>query len=189
MVCISGKTEAENSSERVFVMKNADEKIYLLLGQNADRQLAGFDWQHLNAAISKRLDKAGEIKKVEGRFRHLSNVTKWIAAAAAIVIITGVILINKQSENRLESKGHATVKFIESKGTGSAAIGIASGQADVKIESREGEKTVAAVVKINDLNGESKKEGKRASWIIITRPQPFIAENKNDNEKNFICLF
>ncbi|MFC1794383.1 hypothetical protein ACFL3Q_12440, partial [Planctomycetota bacterium] len=82
-------------------MKKKEDKIDALLRHTTAEQLAGVDWNDLNAAISTRLDKAQKAKFSPALFK-IAAVT---AAAAAILIIVMVGLTDK--------KGSATVVIIK----------------------------------------------------------------------------
>ena len=181
-------------------MKNEKEKIDVLLDQNAAEQLAGVDWNGLNSAISRRLDQVdGTLGR---RYRGIFKVAAGLVAAAAIVLIVVMVRINRGGIELADGE-KAAVKFVETKGTSrivmesSASRSLARvsimpavkrGVAMVKIEPSA--KSVALCnVKIIERNEVLRNRDSEGSWIIISRPQPVVADNGiSKDEIDLICM-
>jgi len=189
VVRVSCKAEIEGFTERVFVMKDKEEKVDLLLEQNASGQLAKVDWDGLNAAISARLDEADRSKTAVRRYPTVFKVAAGIAAAA-VVLIAVIIGTDKQADVQLDSGRRAVVNFIDGKGSASIEIKDTGVESRVVVDIGGGERKMAMCdIEIIDLNGELKRD-KQAAWIIISRPEPMFADNGVSRDmSDMICLF
>ena len=144
-------------------MKQEKEKIDLLLERNASEQLAGINWDGLNADISERLNQADRSKTYTINYRRVFKIASGIAAAAAIVFIAVTIRTDTPTTVRFENGRRAEVKFSESKGS--------------------------ATVEILDFNGQKSQSENRAAWIIIRTREPEVADNgQSRDEADFACL-
>jgi len=172
-------------------MKEKKDKIDLLFERNAAEQLAGVDWDVLNRAILGWLDQADRRKTSAVRYPRIIKSAAALAAVAAVVLIAVMVGTDRRRGVQLEEGGGAVVKFIKAEGSAVVEIKQASAKARVEIEIGRGERKVAICdVKITDLNGDLKKEVGRASWIIISRPEPVFAHNGNSRDiMSMICLF
>ena len=163
MACVQGKAKIEGITERVSGMKKDKEKIDFLLERNASEQLAGINWDRLNAAISRRLSQAEQSKTYGIRFPTIFKISAGFIAAAAIVFIAVMVKTDAPTTVRFENRGRAEVKFSESKGSAS--------------------------VEIIDSDREQKKSGSRSAWIIIRTPEPMLADDGiSRDEADFACL-
>ena len=163
MACIQGKAKTKGIVERVSGMKQEKEKIDLLLKQNESEQLAGVNWNRLNADISERLNYAGRRKTYTINYRSLFKIAAGIAVAAAVVFIAVMIRTDTPTTVRFENRGRAVVKLVESKGS--------------------------ATVEILDSNGQNNQSSNRSSWIIIRTRESKVADNgQSRDEADFACL-
>ena len=163
MACIQGKAKTKGIAERVSGMKKEKENIDLLLERNAGEQLAGVNWNRLNADISERLNQAGRSKTYTINYRSLFKIAAGVAVAAAVIVFAMMIRTEKPTTVRLENGGRAVVKLVESKGS--------------------------ATVEILDSNGRNNQSGDRSAWIIIRAPEPMLADNgQSRDEADFACL-
>ncbi len=175
-------------------MENKDEKLDLLLKQNADKLLENVDWEKLNAAISKRLTNVQKTKS-SSVIPRILKFGGWLTAAAAVIIIVLLIKTNWQMKLTPPSHGNAVVKFIDNRGSASTQIGLTGGLAKVDIGPGQSDTKLAkADVKINDTPNGSENQTPKAAWIIITMPQSAVAaveleDNSEKYERDFVCLF
>ena len=172
-------------------MKEKKEKIDLLFERNAAEQLAGVDWDGLNRTISGRLNKADRRKTSAMRYPRIIKSAAALAAAAAVILIAVMVGTDRRTGVQLEEGRGAVVKFSKAEGSAVVEIKQASAKARVMIDIGRGERKVAICdVKITDLNGDFEKDSDRASWIIISRPEPVFAHNGiNKDIMSMICLF
>ena len=144
-------------------MKNERENIDDLLQRKASEQLAGVNWERLNAAISERLNQADRSKTSVTRRRYVLRVAAGIAAVAAVVLIVMSIQSQKPAETILSKTGTAMVEILDRKGSAS--------------------------VEIIDINGDRRKNDIRPSWIIIRVPEPVLADNGVSTDRiDLACL-
>ena len=163
MACVQGKAKIKGITERVSGMKKEKEKIDLLLERNASEQLAGVNWDGLNAAISERLNQADRNKISKMKYRRVFKIAAGVTAAAAVVFIAVMIKTDTPTTVRFESGGRAIVKLVESKGS--------------------------ATVEIHDSNGQDNQGKDRSAWIIIRTSEPKVADNgQSRDEADFACL-
>ncbi len=190
MACIQGKAKIKGITERVSGMKKEKEKIDLLLERNANEQLAGVNWDGLNAAISERLNQADQSKTSTMKYRRVFKIAAGVAAAAAVVFIAVMIRTDTPTTGRFENRGRAEVKFSESKGSASVKIEDASTKAAAVVDLGGSQRKVARCdIKIIDASVDKEKNGSRAAWIIIRMPEPVIADNGTSRDENdFACL-
>ena len=163
MACIQGKAKTKGITERVSGMKQEKEKIDLLLERNANKQLAGVNWDRLNAEISERLNQVDRNKIPTMKYRRVFKIAAGVAAAAAVVVIAVMVRTDTPTTVRFENGRRAVVKFVESKGS--------------------------AKVEILDSNGQGSQSRDRSSWIIIRATEPKVANNgQSRDEADFACL-
>ena len=163
MACVSGEAEIEGVAQGVSGMKNEKENIDDLLKRNASEQLAGVNWERLNAAISQKLNQADRNKTYVTRRRYVLRVAAGIAAAAAIVLIVVSIQPQKPEETSVSNAGTTTVELLHRKGSAS--------------------------VEIIDTNGDRRENDIRSSWIIIRVPEPLLADNGVSRDQiDLACL-
>ncbi len=180
-------------------MEDAENKLDMLLNRNASEQLDAVDWDELNAVISDRLDRTagGGLNK-----RRFLKVASGLAAAAVIVFAVLVFFTDGQSDLVLEDgrtakvvfsprKGKALVEMQQDVSRANVAVVIGSGRrGSALVDLVTGSKAVAKCeVEIKDVKGRKRSE-KRASWIIISRPEPVYADNGDvTNEMSMLHLF
>jgi len=144
-------------------MKQEKEKIDLLLDRNASEQLAGINWDGLNAEISERLNQVDRNKIPTKKYRRVFKIAAGVTAAAAVVFIAVMIKTYTPTTVRFENGGKAIGTFVESKGS--------------------------AKVKILDSNGQDNQGKDRSAWIIIRSSEPKVADNGHSRDENdFACL-
>jgi len=170
-------------------MRNEKERIDLLLEQNAARQLAGFEWERLNAAISSRLDQTTRTKTFASIIPMALKVAGGLAAAAVILI--AIMTVDTPDDLRLDNGQRAVVRFAEPAGTASVQIGHTPLKSQVFVAVAPARSTLAKCdVRIIDVEDERERNGLRPAWIIITRPEPVFADNgKAKDMRDLICMF
>lgn len=171
-------------------MKEEKEKIDLLFERNAAEQLAGVDWDVLSTSISNRLDKADQNRATARKYPTVFKIAASLAAAAAVILIAVMVKTERQAGIQLNNGRVAVVKILEIKGSAAVEIKHASGKAQVMVDiGRAGKKVARCDVKIIDLNGDLKKDGDRAAWIIISRPAPMFVDNgASRDEADLACM-
>ena len=163
MACIQGKAKTKGITERVSGMKKEKENIDLLLGRNANEQLAGVNWDGLTAEISERLNQVDRNKIPTMKYRRVFKIAAGVTAAAAVVFVAVMVKTDKSKTVRLENGQTAVVKFVESKGS--------------------------AKVEILDSNGQDNQGKDSSAWIIIRTSEPKVANNgQSRDEADFACL-
>jgi len=181
-------------------MKNEREKTDILLDQNAAEQLADVDWGRLCSAISRRLDQ------VDGtfgrRYRVILKAAAGLAAAAAIVFIMVMVRTNRGGIELAEGE-KAAVKFVETRGTAEIVMNSSAGRSQVTVGITPAVKRGVAIVNIEPaakrvafcdveiIDGGTylKEQDSETSWIIISRPQPVVADNGiSKDELDLICM-
>jgi len=190
VACVQGKAKIKGITERISGMKKEKEKIDLLLERNTSEQLAGVNWDRLHAAISDKLNQADQSKTSTIKHRYVFKIAAGIAVAAAVVFIAVMVRTDTPTTVRIENRGRAEVKFIESIGSASVKIEHASAKAAVMVDLGGSQRKVARCdIKIIDANGDKEKNGSRAAWIIIRMPEPVLADNGiSKDENDFACL-
>lgn len=176
MVCVQGKAKVEGITERVSAMKEQKEKIDLLIKQNAEAQLTRVDWARLNEAIARRIDTAAKNRSTAKPYLRIFRIAAGFTAAAAAVVV--IALIFRPSEFELQQGRTAVVKLIESKGSASVEFKHTAAKPSAFVAIGGSNTEVAKCdVKITDLNGSWKPETDGPSWIIVSRPEPVVADN------------
>lgn len=172
-------------------MSKKIEKIDLLLEQNAAEQLAGVNWNELNAAISSRLDKARHSKTSTRKYKSVLKVAAGLVAAAAVVLIVVMIGTGRKTCVKLEEGSSSVVKLVETKGLALVEIKRPSGKSQVVVGIGGNNRMLARCdVKTVELNSDLKKDSNGAAWIIISRPEPVFADNGVHRDiMSMICLF
>jgi hypothetical protein len=173
VACVSGEEEIEGISEKVSEMKKKKDKIDVLLRRNTTEQLAGIDWDDLNAAISTRLDKAQQTKTSATGFPTVFKIAAVTAAAAAVLII---VMVSSTDE-----KGSATVAIINP-----------SDRAHVQVNIAERDRSRGkSDVQIIDSSTARKQEDKiRPNWFVISKTEPVSTNNGLDRDmRDIACLF
>lgn len=173
MARVSGKKEIEDIAEKVSVMKKKIDKIDILLRRNTAGQLAGVDWDNLNAAISRRLDEAQQRKIPAPKFIKVFKTAAVTAAAAAVFIIVMV--------GSTEKKGTATVAFINRSDRTQVQVNI------VERDSDRGR----CDIRIIDLSTTRKQEDNiRPNWFIISKAGSTSTNNGAERDvRDILCLF
>ena len=173
MACVSGEAEIEGIAEKVSGMNKKKDEIDVLLRRNTAEQLAGMDWDDLNAAISGRLDKVQQRKTPTPKFIKVFKTAAVTAAAAAVFIIVMV--------NSTEKKGSATVAFINPSDRAQVQVNI------TERDSNRGKSTV----RIFDSGTARKQEDNiRPNWFVISKAEPASTNNGADRDvRDIVCLF
>jgi hypothetical protein len=174
VACVYGEKETEGIAERVSGMKNEKEEIDSLLRRNTAEQLAGVNWDELNAAISARLDKVQQDKTRTTGLPTVFKIAASFAAAAAAVFI--IVMVSST-----EKKGSATVTFIDPADRTQVQVNIAGK------DSSQGR----GDVRIIESSTAQKREGQtRPSWSIISMAEPASTINGTGRDvRDIICLF
>ncbi|MHC4475055.1 MAG: hypothetical protein ACYTEL_05395 [Planctomycetota bacterium] len=172
-------------------MKNENEKVDLLLEKNAAEQLANVDWDQLSAAISTRLDGAGDAKPAAIKYSAVLKVAASLAAAAAVIVIAVALIIDKPSGLQLPQGRSAIVKILKPAGSASVVIEQTAAGRRAFVEIGQAHRHLAKCeVEIIDVNGDMDKGGSRAAWIIVRRPEPVYADNGASRDSmDLLCLF
>ena len=172
------------------MMKEKKEKIDLLFEHNAAEQLADVNWEGLNAAISSRLDQAEQSKTSVRKYPNVFKIAAAVAVAAAVVFIAVIVRTDRPAEIQWDNGRSAVVKFIDSKGSAAIEIKHSNAKSQVIVDIGGSHKEVARCdVKIIELNGDLKEDSERAAWIIISMPEPVVADNgPSKDETDLICL-
>jgi len=167
-------------------MKENKEKIDLLIEKNAAEQFSQINWEQLNSAISGKLDNAQQKESSSIKFPSWLKIAASIAIVAAI-LFTVTIILEKQQNIPLDNDRTAEVQLAESKGGASVQIQTTSANSKVTIELGNKKELAKCDVEIIDMNGESSA---KATWIIISRPQPIYADNEiNQDMMDIMYLF
>ena len=150
-------------------MNQDNRDIDRLLKANVEEQLAGFNWNRLARSVAGRL-AAGELRTRSGL-----PLARWLAAAAAILLVVGtvaVVLLNVKTPNGDTSPG--------------------PGRAIVVIARRSAEKGAGhCTVRIHSsVKPTPDDAGKRPSWCIVTRHESPAANGGDDKDwAGLACLF
>jgi len=161
----------------------------MLIEKNAAEQFSQIDWGRLNAAISGRLDKARQKASFSIDFPTLLKITATIAAAA-VVLVTVTLNIEKLTDIKQDSGRTAEVQLVDSKGSASVEIQTASAGSQVTVDIGTKRTLAKCDVEILDKNGGFKENTIGPTWIIISRPQSLYAENGTDRDMmDMMCLF
>ena len=170
-------------------MKNEKEKIDILLEHNADRQLAGVDWEQLGVSISRRVDEAQRNKSGGAKYGLVFKIAGGIGAAA-VIFVAVMVLTDARGGLKIPEGSRAVVKMVERKGSTVVEIKGVTKRSQVSINIGGRRREIAKCeVKIIDLNGDMKERWPRATWIIITRPKPVTADNGlSRDEIDLICM-
>jgi len=159
-------------------MSKNDRDIDSLLRQNAERQLADFDWDGLRRDISRRLTSPDAVSQRSNRYRQ------WAAVAAAIVAITGVLVLVSLSTMGpgpgVSTPGEARVVIPEAThviGAAQVSFPLADKPAQCKVEILTSDKP-------------QPRERARASWCIIAAREPASEKPGNGGEvSDILALF
>ena len=160
-------------------MKSEEERIDSLLDGNAAKELSRVDWDETNRAISSRLDGLSRQGAAGWKYRPVIKIAAGLVMAAGIAFFAYTAgtpgerdLPIARSQKEVEiviapRKPIVRVDFTSGRRAGRAVVDISSPARGIgKCE-----------VRIIDLNGGSKEKNTRPSWIIISRPEPAMADN------------
>lgn len=189
MACFSGKEEIESITERVSEMKNDKENVDRLLEHNVADQLEYFDWNGLNAAISGRIDKAQPRKTYAKKYPIAFKIAAGLTVAAAVILITMMSITERPANVGIANIKGAVVSFIDKKGLTSIEIKQGGINSQTTVDVGNNRHSLAkCTVEIINLNGSQK--GDCSAWIIISRPEPMLADNRTSSyENDLIYLF
>jgi hypothetical protein len=158
-------------------MSNDDHDLDILLRRNAERQLAGFDWDRFRRGMDSRLTGA----RAPIRSWYLQG--RWAALAAVVALTAGVLLwavFCASGPGRGEpGAGWATVALIQT----THAPGMAQVSFSPVDPSARGEVTILA-------SDRPREDRVRASWCIIA-PHELAGEKRrqSDDASDVLCLF
>lgn len=170
-------------------MKENKEKIDSLIEKNAAKQFSQINWEQLNTAISSRLDKAQQKSSSSIIFPGWLKIAASIAVIAA-TIFTVITILEKPQDIPPYNYRTAEVKFAESKGRASVHIQTASANSKVTVELGNKKELAKCDVEIIDMKGGLQESSAKATWIIISRPQPIYADNEiNQDMMDIMYLF
>jgi len=172
-------------------MKKEKEKIDSLLQRNATEQLDNVDWDKLNTAISTKLDEAESNVLRAKRYPVVFKIAAGIAVAAAVIFIIVMVKTESPQPVKFEKHGKAVVTFIDKKGAAVVDIEQVDSQARVIVDFKDSERNVAKCdIKISDFDSDLKEDNDQPTWIIISKPEPAVANNGNgdEDEMSLICL-
>ena len=171
-------------------MKDAKDRVERLLQRNSDEQLADFDWDQLNAAISSRVDQVEKRERAGRRYPIVFKIAAGIAAAA-VVVVAVTLQIEKPPVVRLHESGTARVELIGRTGSASIEIKHATGESYAAVAIGPSERKLAKCdIQVIDLGGSDKARDSQAAWIMISRPEPMYADNGLSRDvRDMICLF
>jgi hypothetical protein len=170
-------------------MKKNNGKVDILIEKNGLEQLSRINWERLNAAISDRLDRVRQDAPISISFSTLLKVAV-TTAAAAIVLITVTLNIEKLTNIRRDKSRIVEVKFVESKGSASVEIQTASAGSQVAVDIETKRILAKCDIEILDKNGGPEESTTRAAWIIIGEPKRVYAENgANQDMMDIMYLF
>jgi hypothetical protein len=159
-------------------MKQDRERIDRLLEKNTAEQLTDVDWEQLNTAISGRLDQVGRLGVSTIRFPFVLKAAAALAVAAAVILIAVAVVTDGPSDLQLPKGSSAIVKLLEPAGSASVVIERAAGKQSAFVEiGRAGRELAKCDVTIIDVNGDMERNGSRAAWIVISKPEPVYADN------------
>lgn len=155
-------------------MNSDKEKIDSLLRRNAAEQLAGVDWDKLNAGISSRLDKAQQGKTPATGLPTVFKIAASFAAAAAAVFI--IVMVGST-----EKRGTATVKFTDPSHRTQVQVDIGGKHAA----------PATCSVQIIESSTAQRQEGQiRPSWFLISMAEPASTINGAGRDvRDIVCLF
>ena len=159
-------------------MSKNDRDIDILLRQNVERQLAGFDWEGLRRDIGRRLPGTGAASRPWNQYR------KWTAVAATIAGTVGVLILATLSTTgpgRIASTpGEAKVAMAED----AHVIGTA------QVSFPPAEEPARCEVKILASDKPRPRDRARASWCIIAASEPSREKHGNGGEiSDVLALF
>ena len=173
-------------------MKDAKEKIDILLQRSAAEQLENVDWDKLNTAISQKLDEAESNKLYAKKCPSVFKIAASIAAAAAIIFIAVMVKTEPPHKVKFEKSGKAVVRLIDTKGIATVKIEQEVSKSRVMIDFEDSSRKIArCYIKIIDSKGDLKRDSDQPMWIIISKSEPMVADNgysDNEYEMDLICL-
>jgi len=172
-------------------MNENKEKIDFLLERNTAEQLAGVNWDDLNAAISARLNQAGSRRPRFVRFPVVFKIAAGIAAAAAVVLIAVMVGINRLPGLQINKDKSVVVKLIENQAFTSVKISRPEDKLQTTINIEGGKESAArCYVEIIDSDTNMRDEGSKTALMVIVRPkQPSAEKNADKNTMSMIYLF
>jgi hypothetical protein len=162
-----------------------EEKLDLLLEQNAEQQLAKIDWQALNISISFRLDAAQK-----------PTIFKWpvlfnIAAVIAIISVIAALLLAGRISLNKKPATIASVEYTHSIAKTTVQILEIPAQAEVTLNPAAASSTVARCeVEIIESATKPNPGFGIPTWVIICKTEPPPAQNGvNEETASLLCLF
>jgi hypothetical protein len=148
------------------------------LRRNAERQLAGFDWEGLRRDIGSRLTDADTVSGPGNQYRQ------WAAVAATIVGTVGVLILvslsNTGPRRDAWTPGEAAVTMAEAAhATGTAQVSFPPDDKPARCE-----------VEILTSGEARPPDRARASWCIIAAHEPSSEKHGNGGEvSDVLALF
>jgi hypothetical protein len=158
-------------------MSDNDRDLDILLRRNAERQLAGFDWEQFGRGVGRRLTDA----RASTRSWHRDG--RWVALAATIALTAGVLLWAAICATRPGGEepaaGQATVAMVET----AHVMGTAQVSCPPIDKPVRGEVTILTT-------DRPREDRARASWCIIAQQDlPSEKHWHGDDASDTLCLF
>jgi hypothetical protein len=159
-------------------MNHQSHDIDALLRRNAERQLAGFDWERLRAGIAGRLAAPA---RPSAWWRYAG----WTALATGVAVTVGAVVYTAitakiPSNGSPVPRGHATVRM--------TSADHPTGTARVSLGGREG--IARCEIKLVESRAARPQARAGPSWCIIAKHESFINGNGTVCDlSNILCLF
>ncbi len=159
-------------------MSKNDRDIDILLRQNMERELAGFDWEGLRRDIGHRLPNAGAASRPWHQYRRWAAVAATIAGTVGILILVSLRTVGPG--RMVSTPGEATVAMAEAAHVpGTAQVSFPPAERPAR-----GEVTILASDKPRP------PDRARASWCIIAASEPSREKHGNGGEvSDVLALF
>jgi hypothetical protein len=101
-----------------------------------------------------------------------------------------ITISEKSQDNSPDNDRTAQVQFVTNKGGASVQIQTASANSKVTVDLGNKKELAKCDVEIIDMNGGFQESSAKATWIIISRPQPIYADNEiNRDMMDIMYLF
>jgi len=159
-------------------MNRKDHDLDTLLRQNAERQLAKFDWEEFGRRMDRRVTTAPAWSRSWNRY------DKWVALAAGIALTAGVLIFaipEATGPGRVASvQGEAKVTMIETtRPRGTAQVSFTRAERPVRCELR--------ILTSDKPRQESQTP---ARWCIVAGQGLSAEKHRNGGDaSDILCLF
>jgi hypothetical protein len=163
-------------------MRHKKEDVNSLLQRNADGQLADFDWEQLNAAITRRLDGAQRRTASVIGFGAVIRIAAGMAAAAAIILIAVTVMRREPVHTRDAGRPG---------GTASVEIAGLSDRPQVAVDIHTRNKQlVLCRLEIIQLDESPKQDQSDGAWIVVAGYVSRLADYRASRDMaSMMCLF